>query len=428
MFYKVGEKKAVIKSFLIFDTIIIIAFLIYFFKLQTFLFLIYLGFILLGLLGIYPRPSYSGIVDLVPIKRADERDIMFSRKELEKGTDRYREYYARNPEKEILDNLFRKEPGLLSSKALFYHPKAFNSARTFFKKIDDLKPLINGDISAKKSSLTPGEHRSMLFNKAMQLGALDIGICRCQSYHFYTHKGRGTDYGIPITNTHKYAIAFTVEMDHKMVQAAPNASIVMESARQYLNAARIATKIAVMIRNLGYGARAHIDGNYQVICPLVGRDAGLGEIGRMGLLMTPTHGPRVRIGVITTDMELEVSTYEQDHSVIDFCRMCKKCADCCPAQSIPHDDPKLIEGCMRWKINSESCFTFWCKSGTDCGRCMSVCPYSHPDHSLHKLVRWGISRSKAFRWIALQMDDFFYGKKPKPKDLPKFLDQNKPIK
>ena len=46
-----------------------------------------------------------------------------------------------------------------------------------------------------------------------------------------------------------------------------------------------------MIRRLGYPARAHIDGNYRVIAPLVARDAGLGEIGRMGLLMTPRSRP-----------------------------------------------------------------------------------------------------------------------------------------
>ena len=80
---------------------------------------------------------------------------------------------------------------------------------------------------------------------------------------------------------------------------------------------------------MGYDARPHIDGNYQLICPLVARDAGLGEIGRMGLLMTESHGPRVRIAVVTTDMELLPDKYVKKHSVIDFCQMCKKCAERC---------------------------------------------------------------------------------------------------
>ena len=210
-------------------------------------------------------------------------------------------------------------------------------------------------------------------------------------------------------------------MRHDMVMAAPQASIVLESAKQYLNSGKIATQLAEMIRNMGFDAWAHIDGNYQLICPLVARDAGLGEIGRMGILMTKKHGPRVRIAVVTTNMELEPDVYIKNHSVIDFCRMCKKCADCCPSQSISHEDPKVINGIKRWKIDAESCFTFWCKAGTDCGRCMAVCPYSHPNHSLHKFIRWGISRSKLFRYVAVHMDDYFYGKRPKPKPLPKEL-------
>lgn len=63
-------------------------------------------------------------------------------------------------------------------------------------------------------------------------------------------------------------------------------------------------QLAEFMRSIGYPARAHIDGSYRVVCPLVARDAGLGEIGRMGLLMTPELGPRVRIAVVTTDLPL----------------------------------------------------------------------------------------------------------------------------
>lgn len=92
--------------------------------------------------------------------------------------------------------------------------------------------------------------------------------------------------------------------------------------------------MATFIRNLGYEARAHIDGNYEVVCPLVARDAGLGELGRMGLLMTPRLGPRVRISVVTTNLPLVTDEPLNDYSVTDFCTICKKCADACPSQAI----------------------------------------------------------------------------------------------
>jgi epoxyqueuosine reductase QueG len=126
-----------------------------------------------------------------------------------------------------------------------------------------------------------------------------------------------------------------------------------------------------------------------VICPLVARDAGLGEIGGMGILMTPAHGPRVRIGVVTTDMVLQPDKYSRRHDVVDFCLMCKKCTVCCPGQSIPQGDPVTIDGIKRWQIDLESCYIFWYKAGTDCGRSMSVCSYSHSNRSLHRIVHMG---------------------------------------
>jgi reductive dehalogenase len=248
---------------------------------------------------------------------------------------------------------------------------------------------------------------------ASYYGALKVGITELKPYHCYSHVGRGTGiYGEPIPVEHRYALAFTVEMAYPMVSASPHPQTSMETAKQYVEAATVAVQLAAAIRRLGYPARAHIDGNYRVIAPLVARDAGLGEIGRMGLLMTPELGPRVRLGVVTTDVALIPDGRKPDPSVIDFCNICKKCAQNCPSRAISFDRRQEIDGALRWQINSETCFHLWNVFGTDCGRCMAVCPYSHPNNFMHNLVRRGISRSGAFRRGALWLDDLFYGKKP----------------
>ena len=179
-----------------------------------------------------------------------------------------------------------------------------------------------------------------------------------------------------------------------------------------MNAGNIAVQLAMFIRNLGYSALPHFDGNYQVICPVVARDAGLGEFGRMGLLMTPELGPRVRVGVVTTDIPLVIDEYKYEPSVIDFCTICKKCADNCPSRAIMFEPMQEIGGVVRWKINHEACFTYWNIVGTDCGKCIQVCPYAHPNNLLHNLVRSGIKNSYIFANVALKMDDIFYGRKP----------------
>jgi ferredoxin len=70
---------------------------------------------------------------------------------------------------------------------------------------------------------------------------------------------------------------------------------------------------------------------------------------------------------------------------------------------------------LPWKINHEKCFTYWCKAGTDCGRCVTVCPYSHPNNFIHNIIRLGIKRNSANRWLALKLDDYFYRRKPEIK-------------
>jgi reductive dehalogenase len=254
------------------------------------------------------------------------------------------------------------------------------------------------------------------------LGAVSVGVTELRAYHLYSTIGRGDRYGEPVELDHKCAVAFTVEMDKYLLDRAPKGPAVMESAQEYLSSGAIAVQLAEFFRHLGYSARAHIDGSYRVVCPLVGRDAGLGEIGRMGLLMTPELGPRVRLAVVTTDLDLVLDERKRDDTVIDFCRRCKKCADVCPSRAIPFDDRREIDGIMRWKINSESCYTFWREVGTDCGRCMSVCPYSHPNSMLHNVVRAGVKRSALFREAALKLDDLFYGRKPASRDLPDWIE------
>jgi len=60
-------------------------------------------------------------------------------------------------------------------------------------------------------------------------------------------------------------------MDYDALKTGPNAPAVMESAQQYLAAGAIGIQLAEFIRKLGHPARAHIDGNYEVVCPLVAK-------------------------------------------------------------------------------------------------------------------------------------------------------------
>lgn len=372
-------------------------------------------FFALPLKGKPPNPTGT------PVPGIDERTTMFSRKELLQDTLNFSDYYKQHPEHITPDNKFRKEPGLLSLQTKYAHTYGFASAAASFATVSYLAAGVNGQKSTKKQNRDPETLTKYIKSWAKKLGALDAGITELQNYHLYTVAGRRDRYGKTIHNNHRFAIAFTIEMDYDMMSAAPAAPTVMESAQQYLSSGAIAIQIAHFIRELGYDAMAHIDANYELICPLVARDAGLGEIGRMGLLITPKHGTRVRIAVVTTNIPLIESQKNNDMSILDFCNHCTKCAVVCPAQAIPKADRKQISGTLRWQINSEACYTYWCQAGTDCGKCVISCPYSHPDNLLHRVIRTAVRRNFIFRQIAVKLDDLFYGEKPKSKSYPGWI-------
>jgi len=353
--------------------------------------------------------------------RFDERDIMFSRYELREGSKRFEQYYREHPDKRSSDDEFRKKPGLMAAEARYFEPFLFSAADAGFRTVEHHESFLDETPAKQKITLDPEKITTFVKNWARSIGAVSVGVTKLLDHHVYSFGGRGRNYGEPIVREHHYAIALTVEMNKYMLDRAPFGPIIMESAQQYLASGTIAVQIARFIRNLGYPARAHIDANYQVICPLVARDAGLGEIGRMGLLMTPQLGPRVRIAVVTTDLPLVTDEPGHDDSIIDFCTRCVKCAEVCPSRAIPSGDREVIDGVHRWRIIPEDCFTFWCTVGTDCGRCVSVCPYAHPDILLHNIVRRGVRNSSVFRRLAIWMDDFFYGRKPSPSDLPDWM-------
>ena len=357
-----------------------------------------------------------------PTSRIDERDIMFARARLEPETPNYEAYYTLRPENRASDDRTRALPGILSPEASEANPPVFAATDATFEYIEELHDAADGPVAPDREAVQAGPTTGYLKGFARYWGARDVGITELRPYHIYSHIGRGKGvYGAPIALDHRYAIAFTVEMDRQLVGTAPAAPTLLESARQYANAAAIAVQLGNLIRSMGYRARAHINGNYQVVAALVARDAGLGEIGRMGLLITSGLGPRVRLGVVTTDLPMLTDHPGYDPSVLDFCQICQKCAENCPVRAIPIGDRAEIEGALRWRIDQELCYRYWCVTGTDCARCIAVCPYSYPDTTMHNMVRWAARRSGAARRSVHRLDRAFYGATPAIRSAPSWL-------
>ena len=211
---------------------------------------------------------------------------------------------------------------------------------------------------------------------------------------------------------HSYAIAVAVPMAHRMVRHAPGAPTTTETAFEYLEVGKIALVLARYINLLGYAARAHVDGNYRVLCVPIAAAAGLGELGRLGLLITPDLGPRVRLAVVTTDLPLAADA-PVAFGVQDFCSFCLKCAEVCPSGSIDKGSPREHRGALKWRSEQDACYRYWRTAGSDCNLCVRVCPYAHPRGAAHDLVRWLTRRNHLARRVVLWADDLAYGRRPR---------------
>ena len=353
--------------------------------------------------------------EFAAIEQFDERDNMFARNNLQFHSDIAAQYYERHPERLSIDERIHRKPELGEEGGRYFKPYETAVAEAGFAMLDRTRNVSEGAAGAKKNELDLARLTKTIKRIALRYGAVDVGIASLRGYHFYSHVGRHREnWGERIESKDRSAIVIIVAMELDLVKQAPAAPAMIETARQYVEAAKIAHVIAHYLRSFGCAARSHVDGYYQTLCVPLAAAAGLGEVGRMGILMHPVYGPCLRISAVTTELELPVEPIKRYPHIRRFCVICKKCSDNCPTGAISGDEAESASrGCRHWSINQESCFAFWKESGTDCGFCICVCPFSKPNTLFHKLARFYVSRNPLNQQLALWMDDLFYGRKIK---------------
>ena len=368
------------------------------------------------------------------VKRFDERKHVFARnRTLKPGSDQYNAFYKENPELEAGDAARREKGGPMGHPGRIDRPHdgpnvagtlASLSLCLWLSSLDKIKPQAHPECKGKKVDMSPEEATVRVKGFAKNRGAVLVGVTEINPLWVFSHKGEifhdnWEDWGRPLEIKHKYAIVFAEEMDFEMIGSAPHTPTVMESMSAYAKGAFIAAQLANFVVNMGYSATVDELRYYEELLVPLAVDAGLGEAGRLGYLLTRKYGPRVRLSAVTTDLPL-VPDKPVDIGVEHFCKICKKCAVCCPSNSIPLDDQKEVNGTLRWKLNAETCFDYWGKAGTDCNVCMKVCPWSHANTMPHQLIKWLVSRNRISRHLFAVMDDIFYGKRPKARPAPKW--------
>ncbi|MBT7290375.1 MAG: reductive dehalogenase, partial [Chloroflexi bacterium] len=267
-------------------------------------------------------------------------------------------------------------------------------------------------------------------------GADLVGICELDSRWIYSHtcqkESNADSYTHEpqvIPDNIKYAIVLGFEPDYKMLK---HVQTYIGGAAHDLASNRMVNGSALLaqfIRIMGFSA---IDCNIDdvVMAVPLAMQAGLGQLGRHGMLISPQFGPRIRLSVILTDLPLVIDT-PIDFGVTEFCNTCKKCARMCPSGSISFFDrttgPVNIsnspEG-LKWPQNAETCLMRAARDKYPCSTCISCCPYNKPNTLFHRTVRWFTDHARWADSFYAWLDDVFgYGN---PQKADGFWDKWKP--
>ena len=288
-----------------------------------------------------------------------------------------------------------------------------------------MRDVPEGAVNPKRIPVSdPAEMSRKIKEIARFLGADVVGITRLDQTYVYSHRARGNaamgqKAGDPIDLPHRYAICMGFAFDYQKFLSNNSRISDAEYGLGMIRTIPTTFMLASYIREMGYPARAHHYGRYEVTQIPLAVNAGLGELGRHGLLINEEYGSRLQLSTVTTDLPLSVDN-PVDIGVEDVCKYCMKCARTCPSHNISFGGKEVYNGVEKYRINVDSCYKYRLASRgqwTVCVICVSACCYNKPKAWWHTLACWLLKRTpiplrplyiRPLLWI----DDLFWGKRP----------------
>ena len=171
------------------------------------------------------------------------------------------------------------------------------------------------------------------------------------------------------------AIILAIEMNKKNIDQAPSQETINMVFNTYDELGKIVNKLAKFLRKQGYGAQADHPLGGLVLFPPLAQKAGIGWVGKHGILITRKYGPRVRLAAVYTSINNLPIADSNEHQWIDkYCENCGICLKHCPTKailekSIFHDTGRIT------KISQQDCFEYFAQY-YGCSICVKVCPFS----------------------------------------------------
>jgi ferredoxin len=199
--------------------------------------------------------------------------------------------------------------------------------------------------------------------KAREMGFGEVGFTKFDKRFTYTRKRRWVKF--------PHAICVALEQNYWQTQSLPSMESEYAHFGTYETEGALLLDLADYIRELGYHAQVHSPNDNSAPYIPMFVQAGLGQLGANGQLLSPHFGSRARIAMITTDAPI---TYDEpiDYGIHKFCEECRVCVDRCPGRAIVRDKV-WWRGVEKHKLIYERCRPVMARYD-GCAVCMKVCP------------------------------------------------------
>ena len=181
------------------------------------------------------------------------------------------------------------------------------------------------------------------------------------------------DYVSGIEVLYENAIVLGMEMDYEAIDTAPEPPAGLESLNIYAELGEATNKLTDFIRSKGYRAIGCHPLGGPILYPAMAVKAGLGKIGKQGLLITKKFGPRQRLSLISVNLTPLPEIVQETVDIEQYCKKCKRCVNLCPVSAI-YNEPIIKENGSITRIDGEKCIEYFYKT-TGCSVCIKECPF-----------------------------------------------------
>ena len=230
------------------------------------------------------------------------------------------------------------------------------------------KPLVeaafvSGNLPPTSDPIIGKDVTEEIRGKAKSLGFGEVGFTKYDRKYTYKSKKGWVKF--------EHAICLALEQDYWQTQTIPSMEAEFAHFGTYEEEGAYAIELAEYIRSLGYRAQIHSPNDNSAAYIPMFVEAGLGQLGANGQLLSPHFGSRSRLMIISTDA---VVTYDEpvDYGLHKFCEICQVCVNRCPGRALVKDKV-WWRGAEKHKLMYDRCRPVMA-TYEGCGVCMLVCP------------------------------------------------------